>query len=245
MLKRVELPREGQRIDRVLKTFGMCLFLFFFFLPLLPPSFSLTPPSTPGYQFYEQNRNLPSGVVFRDQKACHSLSFALLMLNTDLHNPNVPNKMTPEQFEMNLTGFNGGENFNQNFLREIYLRIQQEGILQGKGEEMYEDAVKEGWLKCDEGGGGMKQRYVVIVGGDLLVFKKKEWGKGEGREVSPVVRMSLKESMATPLSREEAKGKKFSFLMHESGGKKVLFSAKTQEAVFQWLSAVEMRKKHL
>ena len=31
MLKRVELPREGQRIDRVLKTFGIFFFFFFFF----------------------------------------------------------------------------------------------------------------------------------------------------------------------------------------------------------------------
>ena len=156
--------------------------------------------------------------------------------------------MTPEQFELNLTGYNGGGDFNTNFLKEIYLRIQGEGILQGGGEEMYEDAVKEGWLKCDEGGGGMKNRYVVIVGGELLVFKKKErWGKGgEGREA--VVKLSLKDCMATPLSREEARGKKFSFLVHEVGGgktKKVLFCAKTQEAVFQWLSAVEMRKKSL
>eukprot|EP00009_Paramoeba_aestuarina_P016429 CAMPEP_0201527410 /NCGR_PEP_ID=MMETSP0161_2-20130828/35085_1 /ASSEMBLY_ACC=CAM_ASM_000251 /TAXON_ID=180227 /ORGANISM="Neoparamoeba aestuarina, Strain SoJaBio B1-5/56/2" /LENGTH=58 /DNA_ID=CAMNT_0047928237 /DNA_START=573 /DNA_END=746 /DNA_ORIENTATION=- len=58
--------------------------------------------------------------------------------------------MTPEQFETNLTGYNGGGNFPSNFLREIYSKISSDGILQGKEEEAHPDATKEGWLKCDE-----------------------------------------------------------------------------------------------
>ena len=215
MLKRVDLPKEGQRIDRVLKCFG--------------------------YQFFEENRSLPCGAVFRDAKACHSLSFALMMLNTDLHNPNVPNKMTPKQFETNLTGYNGGSNFPSQFLNEIYLRIKSEGILEKdrSGEEyleMHPDAAKEGWLKCDDGGGA-KKRYVVISGSILLVYKKKDMPP-------PLLTLSLADYLATPLSKEEAKGRKFSFLVHNSN-KRVLFSATTQEAVFQWLSAVEMRKREM
>eukprot|EP00009_Paramoeba_aestuarina_P006198 CAMPEP_0201525834 /NCGR_PEP_ID=MMETSP0161_2-20130828/29722_1 /ASSEMBLY_ACC=CAM_ASM_000251 /TAXON_ID=180227 /ORGANISM="Neoparamoeba aestuarina, Strain SoJaBio B1-5/56/2" /LENGTH=122 /DNA_ID=CAMNT_0047925955 /DNA_START=509 /DNA_END=877 /DNA_ORIENTATION=+ len=113
--------------------------------------------------------------------------------------------MTAPQFETNLTGYNGGSNFPSQFLSEIYLRIKSEGILEkDKGEqalEMHPEAAKEGWLKCDEGSGGTKKRYVVICGSVLLVYKKKDLPP-------PILTLSLADYYATPLSREEAKGKK-------------------------------------
>jgi len=178
-------------------------------------------------------------VVFKDEKSCHSLSFALIMLNTDLHNPNVIHKMTPEQFSTNLLGYNGGSNFPSQFLTEIYDRIAAEGMLQSRNQqEMFAESAKEGWLKCDEScTGKFKARYVVILGGSLIVYRKKEFPRPP-----PLLELTLDEIFATPLSKEEAKGRKCSFLLHNAQ-RKVMFSAKTQEAVFQWLSAVEMRKR--
>jgi brefeldin A-resistance guanine nucleotide exchange factor 1 len=40
-----------------------------------------------------------------------TLAFSLIMLNTDIHSPNVKNKMTKEQFIRNNKGMNAGEDF--------------------------------------------------------------------------------------------------------------------------------------
>ena len=49
------------------------------------------------------------------------------MLNVDQHNHNVKrqsNPMTPEQFKKNLKGINGGADFDQDMLDEIYTAIK-------------------------------------------------------------------------------------------------------------------------
>lgn len=49
------------------------------------------------------------------------------MLNVDQHNYNVKrqnNPMTADEFKRNLKKVNGGENFDQDMLDEIYLAIK-------------------------------------------------------------------------------------------------------------------------
>ena len=53
------------------------------------------------------------------------LSFALAMLNTDLHNQNVKQRMTMNDFLKNLRGTDKGNDLNQEMLKEMYLRIQK------------------------------------------------------------------------------------------------------------------------
>lgn len=54
--------------------------------------------------------------------AAHILAFAIIMLNTDAHNPNVESKkkMTCDQFVSNLRGCNNEKDFDRELLREIY-----------------------------------------------------------------------------------------------------------------------------
>lgn len=49
---------------------------------------------------YHQN----NAGVFPDADTAFILAFSLIMLNTDLHNPNIKNKMTKEQFLRNNRG---------------------------------------------------------------------------------------------------------------------------------------------
>jgi len=46
-----------------------------------------------------------------------TLAFSLIMLNTDIHSPNVKNKMTKEQFIKNNKGMNAGEDFPKECVR--------------------------------------------------------------------------------------------------------------------------------
>ena len=54
-----------------------------------------------------------------------TLSYSVLMLNTDLHNPKNINKMTLEAFIKNLRGTYDGRNWDRKVLEGIYRRIQE------------------------------------------------------------------------------------------------------------------------
>ncbi|OMJ24537.1 hypothetical protein AYI70_g1519 [Smittium culicis] len=74
------------------------------------------------------------------------LSFAIIMLNTDLHNPQVKNRMKFEDFSKNLRGENDGQDFSSTFLLEIYQAIKSREIVfpeEHEGEAGFEYAWKE------------------------------------------------------------------------------------------------------
>ncbi|KRX93620.1 IQ motif and SEC7 domain-containing protein 1, partial [Trichinella pseudospiralis] len=61
------------------------------------------------------------------------LAFAIIMLNTDLHSPNVKpcNRMKLEDFVKNLQGVDEGRSLNRTFLAEIYTRIKKQQLRTG------------------------------------------------------------------------------------------------------------------
>jgi len=59
--------------------------------------------------------------VFLD--AVHTLTCALMLLNTDLHGTNLGRKMTCEEFIENLRELNDGENFPRDGLKSLYRSI--------------------------------------------------------------------------------------------------------------------------
>ncbi|KAL1984281.1 hypothetical protein VTN96DRAFT_9333 [Rasamsonia emersonii] len=71
----------------------------------------------------------PAGVA--DKDALFVLTYGIIMLNTDLYNPNVKaqNRMTYTDFAKNLRGVNGGKDFAPEFLQEIYDSIKQNEII--------------------------------------------------------------------------------------------------------------------
>ncbi|KAK9866393.1 hypothetical protein WJX84_006374 [Apatococcus fuscideae] len=70
--------------------------------------------------YYTQN---PS--VFNSQDAATTMAFAVIMLNTNLHNPKVPkqDRMSLDAFFRQLRDVNGGQNFPEDFLEGVYTRI--------------------------------------------------------------------------------------------------------------------------
>jgi golgi-specific brefeldin A-resistance guanine nucleotide exchange factor 1 len=71
---------------------------------------------------------IPDEVV--DKDAVFVLTYAVIMLNTDQHNPNMKQKrMTVEDFSKNLRGVNGGKDFSKEYLQEIYDSIKANEII--------------------------------------------------------------------------------------------------------------------
>ncbi|KUL90825.1 hypothetical protein ZTR_00895 [Talaromyces verruculosus] len=71
----------------------------------------------------------PEGIA--DKDALFVLIYGIIMLNTNLYNPNVKNadRMTCVDFSRNLRGVNGGKDFDQDELQSIYDSIKQNEII--------------------------------------------------------------------------------------------------------------------
>jgi brefeldin A-resistance guanine nucleotide exchange factor 1 len=71
----------------------------------------------------------PEGIA--DQDTIYVLTYAMIMLNTDQHNPNVKgqSRMTLEAFSRNLRGVNGGKDFDSDYLQAIYESIKTNEII--------------------------------------------------------------------------------------------------------------------
>lgn len=56
--------------------------------------------------------------------AVHTLTCAIMLLNTDLHGQNIGRKMTCSEFIDNLSELNDGENFPKDVLKQLYQAIK-------------------------------------------------------------------------------------------------------------------------
>lgn len=56
--------------------------------------------------------------------AVHTLTCAIMLLNTDLHGQNIGRKMTCSEFIENLAELNDGENFSKDILKYLYQAIK-------------------------------------------------------------------------------------------------------------------------
>lgn len=61
--------------------------------------------------------------------AAFVLAYAVIMLNTDQHSPQVKRRMEFDSFKNNLRGANNGKDFNEEYLREIYTTIKHREIV--------------------------------------------------------------------------------------------------------------------
>lgn len=92
----------------------------------------------------------PEGVA--DKDALYILTYAIIMLNTELYNPNVKsqNRMSFPAFARNLRGVNGGGDFTEEFLQEIYDSIKENEIIlpdEHENKHAFDYAWKELLLK--------------------------------------------------------------------------------------------------
>ncbi|KAG6854954.1 hypothetical protein C0991_009777 [Blastosporella zonata] len=82
----------------------------------------------------------------KSQDAVYVLAYSVIMLNTDLHNPQVRKRMTFEDYQRNLRQVNDGDNFSPEFLQSIYDSIRKREIVMPEehtGQLGFEHAWKE------------------------------------------------------------------------------------------------------
>ena len=114
------LPGESQQIARITNTFAK--------------HFMTYEPGRLGHIFCAMGRNSRIPAEVKNEDAVFILAYSIIMLNTDLHNPqirvSVPNrylvisgvhnarqkKMTLEDYSRNVRGINDGESFSPEFV---------------------------------------------------------------------------------------------------------------------------------
>uniref|UniRef100_A0A671XYZ6 Cytohesin 3 n=1 Tax=Sparus aurata TaxID=8175 RepID=A0A671XYZ6_SPAAU len=89
--------------------------------------------------------------VFQSTDTCYVLSFAIIMLNTSLHNPNVRDKPPVERFISMNRGINEGGDLPEELLRNLYDSIKSEPfkIPEDDGNDLthtFFNPDREGWL---------------------------------------------------------------------------------------------------
>jgi len=115
--------------------------------------------------------------IFTNPDTCYVLSFAIIMLNTSLHNPSVKDKPSVEQFITMNRGINDGENLPRELLQSLYDSIKTEPfkIPEDDGNDLmhtFFNPDKEGWL-WKQGGRykSWKRRWFILNDNCLYYFE--------------------------------------------------------------------------
>ncbi|XP_054860455.1 PH and SEC7 domain-containing protein 1-like isoform X3 [Amphiprion ocellaris] len=66
--------------------------------------------------------------VMPSEDAVHTLTCALMLLNTDLHGQNIGKRMSCTQFIGNLEGLNDGQDFSKDLLKALYNSIKNQKL---------------------------------------------------------------------------------------------------------------------
>jgi golgi-specific brefeldin A-resistance guanine nucleotide exchange factor 1 len=97
--------------------------------------------------------------TFSSQDACYVLAFSTLMLNTDLHNPQVKHKMTLPDFIRNNRGINDGKDVDEGYLTQLYNSIKTREIVMPE-EHGGEEAFASQWNEVQKRKSGSKGKLV-------------------------------------------------------------------------------------
>jgi len=126
--------------------------------------------------FAERYCELNQG-VFESTDTCYVLSFAIIMLNTSLHNPSVKDKPTVDRFISMNRGINDGKDLPDDLLISLYESIKKEPfkIPEDDGNDLmhtFFNPDKEGWL-WKQGGRyrSWKRRWFILSDNCLYYFE--------------------------------------------------------------------------
>ena len=113
-------------------------------------------------KFFADNRE-----VFRSAEAIYLLSYSLMILQTDLHNPQVKEKMKFEDFKKMTKGINAGEDIDGDYLKRLYKSVGENPLAKHSMDKRGEKEDREGLFKEES-------KKILRKGQQLLVKIKNE-----------------------------------------------------------------------
>lgn len=162
--------------------------------------------------------------VFNNTDTCYVLSFAIIMLNTSLHNPSVKEKPTVDRFISMNRGINDGTDLPEQLLIDLYDSIKKEPfkIPEDGGSDLsltFVNPDKEGWL-LKQGGRykTWKKRWFVLEENCLYYFEKPQDKEPKG--IIPLENLQIRHV------EEQKKPHCFELYMPDTGAPKMIKAAK-------------------
>uniref|UniRef100_A0A3P9AC46 Cytohesin 1b n=1 Tax=Esox lucius TaxID=8010 RepID=A0A3P9AC46_ESOLU len=134
--------------------------------------------------------------VFQHSDTCYVLSFAVIMLNTSLHNPNVKDKPSHQRFIAMNKGINDGGDLPEDLLRNLYESIKNEPfkIPEDDGNDLthtFFNPDREGWLlKLGGRVKTWKRRWFILTDNCLYYFEYTT--DKEPRGIIPLENLSIR-----------------------------------------------------
>ncbi|KAF7711176.1 cytohesin 4b [Silurus meridionalis] len=193
--------------------------------------------------------------VFQSTDTCYILSFAIIMLNTSLHNPNVKDKTTLERFISMNRGINNGEDLPNELLTKLYESIRNEPfkIPEDDGNDLthtFFNPDREGWLlKLGGRVKTWKRRWFILTDSCLYYFEYTT--DKEPRGIIPLENLCVREVNYTrkpyclELYNPTNKGQKIKACKTETDGRVVegkhqsyMICASTAEERDDWIEAI-------
>uniref|UniRef100_A0A6I8NHD4 Cytohesin-2 n=1 Tax=Ornithorhynchus anatinus TaxID=9258 RepID=A0A6I8NHD4_ORNAN len=266
------LPGEAQKIDRMMEAFAQryCLCNRGVFqstgtrLPASSPSRTGVPePSrgagSGGKKGERQGAEVQTAnfIPIAPADTCYVLSFAVIMLNTSLHNPNVRDKPGVERFITMNRGINDGGDLPEELLRNLYDSIRNEPfkIPEDDGNDLthtFFNPDREGWLLKLAGGRvkTWKRRWFILTDNCLYYFEYTT--DKEPRGIIPLENLSIREvedprkPNCFELYIPNNKGQLIKACKTEADGRVVegnhmvyRISAPTQEEKDEWIKSIK------
>ncbi|XP_007231280.2 cytohesin 4b [Astyanax mexicanus] len=193
--------------------------------------------------------------VFQSTDTCYILSFAIIMLNTSLHNPNVKDKTTLERFISMNRGINNGEDLPNELLTKLYESIRNEPfkIPEDDGNDLthtFFNPDREGWLlKLGGRVKTWKRRWFILTDNCLYYFEYTT--DKEPRGIIPLENLCVREVNFTrkpyclELYNPNSKGQKIKACKTETDGRVVegkhqsyMICASSAEERDGWIEAI-------
>ncbi|PWA28387.1 hypothetical protein CCH79_00016404, partial [Gambusia affinis] len=147
------------------------------------------------------NSNKQGSFIIQEESTrlntCYVLSFAIIMLNTSLHNPNVRDKPPVERFISMNRGINEGGDLPEELLRNLYDSIKNEPfkIPEDDGNDLthtFFNPDREGWLlKLGGRVKTWKRRWFILTDNCLYYFEYTT--DKEPRGIIPLENLSIRE----------------------------------------------------
>ncbi|XP_033118471.1 cytohesin-1-like isoform X2 [Anneissia japonica] len=136
--------------------------------------------------------------VFESTDTCYVLSFAIIMLNTSLHNQSVKDKPNLDRFISMNRGINDGKDLPHELLSSLYESIKKEPfkIPEDDGNDLthtFFNPDREGWL-MKQGGGryrNWKRRWFILTDNCLYYFEFTQ--DKEPRGIIPLENLDVRE----------------------------------------------------
>uniref|UniRef100_A0A8C3AFG2 Pleckstrin and Sec7 domain containing 2 n=1 Tax=Cyclopterus lumpus TaxID=8103 RepID=A0A8C3AFG2_CYCLU len=105
--------------------------------------------------------------ILTSEDGAHTLTCALMLLNTDLHGHNIGKKMSCQQFISNLDGLNNGKDYPKDLLKVLYNSIKNEKLEWAVEEEELRKSLSE--LVEEQCEGGCKRVARVTDGSNPFI----------------------------------------------------------------------------